>query len=106
LSAEHVSATQATLRTDNKTTRAISAMRWFAPEVESGNLRINWSTAWRPDLTPYGGLKDSGMGKEEPKYAIREMTEEKMVVLHLKSRAEFIPFLGLSVRTEFIPFEN
>jgi acyl-CoA reductase-like NAD-dependent aldehyde dehydrogenase len=59
------------------------AMR-FAREVDSGNLHINWSTQWRADLMPYGGLKDSGMGKEGPKYAIREMTEEKMVVLHLK----------------------
>jgi acyl-CoA reductase-like NAD-dependent aldehyde dehydrogenase len=59
------------------------AMR-FAKEVDSGNLHVNWSTQWRADLMPYGGLKDSGMGKEGPKYAIREMTEEKMVVLHLR----------------------
>ncbi len=58
------------------------AMR-FAREVDSGNLQINWGSAWRADLMPYGGLHDSGMGKEGPKYAIREMTEEKMVVLHL-----------------------
>jgi acyl-CoA reductase-like NAD-dependent aldehyde dehydrogenase len=32
---------------------------------------------------PYGGLKDSGLGKEGPRHAIREMTEEKMVVVHL-----------------------
>ena len=31
---------------------------------------------------PYGGLKVSGMGKEGPKYAIEEMTETKMVVIH------------------------
>ena len=31
---------------------------------------------------PYGGLKDSGIGKEGPRYAVREMTEEKMVVWH------------------------
>lgn len=58
------------------------AMR-FAREVDAGCLHINWSTQWRVDLMPYGGLKDSGMGKEGPKYAIREMTEEKMVVMHL-----------------------
>jgi glyceraldehyde-3-phosphate dehydrogenase (NADP+) len=55
----------------------------FAREVDSGNLHINWSSQWRADLMPYGGLKDSGMGKEGPKYAIREMTEEKMVVIHM-----------------------
>ncbi len=57
------------------------AMR-FAKEVESGNLHINSSPQWRADLMPYGGLKDSGMGKEGPGYAIHEMTELKMVVFH------------------------
>jgi acyl-CoA reductase-like NAD-dependent aldehyde dehydrogenase len=33
---------------------------------------------------PYGGLKESGFGKEGPHYAIQEMTEVKMVVLHLE----------------------
>lgn len=55
----------------------------FAREVESGNLHINWGPQWRADLMPYGGLKDSGFGKEGPKYAVQEMTEVKMVVLHL-----------------------
>ncbi|MCH7843832.1 MAG: aldehyde dehydrogenase family protein [Chloroflexi bacterium] len=57
------------------------AMR-FAKEVESGNLHINSSPQWRADLMPYGGLKDSGMGKEGPAYAVHEMTELKMVVFH------------------------
>lgn len=54
----------------------------FARRCESGNININWGTQWRADLMPYGGLKDSGMGKEGPKYAIEEMTEMKMVVFH------------------------
>ena len=54
----------------------------FAQQVESGNIHINWGTQWRADLMPYGGLKESGMGKEGPKYAIKEMTETKMVVIH------------------------
>jgi len=58
------------------------AMR-FAQKVDSGNLHVNWASQWRADLMPYGGLKNSGIGKEGPKYAVREMTEEKMVVLHL-----------------------
>jgi len=58
------------------------AMR-FIREVESGNLHVNWGTQWRADLMPYGGLKDSGMGKEGPKYAVEEMTELKMAVIHL-----------------------
>jgi glyceraldehyde-3-phosphate dehydrogenase (NADP+) len=60
------------------------AMR-FAREVDSGNLHVNWGTQWRADLMPYGGLKDSGLGKEGPHYAVREMSEEKMVVFHLQS---------------------
>ncbi len=59
-----------------------NAMR-FAREVDSGNLHINWGSQWRADLMPYGGLKDSGFGKEGPKYAVQEMTETKMVVIHL-----------------------
>jgi acyl-CoA reductase-like NAD-dependent aldehyde dehydrogenase len=59
------------------------AMR-FAKEVHSGNLHINSSPQWRADIMPYGGLKDSGMGKEGPAYAIEEMTELKMVVFHLQ----------------------
>ena len=59
-----------------------SAMR-FVREVDSGNIHINWGTQWRTDLMPYGGVKDSGLGKEGPKYAVEEMTELKMVVMHL-----------------------
>ena len=55
----------------------------FAKEVDSGNLHINWGPQWRADLMPYGGLKESGFGKEGPKYAVQEMTDVKMVVLHL-----------------------
>lgn len=65
-------------------TQDIDRAMKFALEVQSGNLNINWSSQWRADLMPYGGLKDSGTGKEGPKYAIQEMTEEKMVVMHLK----------------------
>ncbi len=55
----------------------------FCREVDSGNLHVNWGPQWRADLMPYGGLKDSGLGKEGPKYAIQEMTELKTVVIHL-----------------------
>ena len=54
----------------------------FVREVHSGNLMINSSPQFRADLMPYGGLKDSGMGKEGPSYAVQEMTELKMVAFH------------------------
>lgn len=57
----------------------------FAREAQAGNLHVNWGSQWRVDLMPYGGLKDSGFGKEGPKYAVQEMSELKMVVFHLRS---------------------
>ncbi|QDT39169.1 aldehyde dehydrogenase family protein [Stratiformator vulcanicus] len=54
----------------------------FAREVDCGVLNINGTSTYRADLMPYGGLKESGLGKEGPKYTVREMTEEKMVVFH------------------------
>ncbi len=65
-------------------TENLDAALRFAREVESGNLHINWGPMWRADLMPYGGLKDSGLGLEGPKYAVQEMTETKMVVIHGK----------------------
>ncbi len=53
-----------------------------ARQIECGNIHINWGPGWRVDLMPYGGLKQSGMGKEGPRYAIEEMTELKTVVIH------------------------
>ena len=54
----------------------------FVQQVHSGNLMINSGPTWRADIMPYGGLKESGMGKEGPRYAVEEMTEIKMVVYH------------------------
>ena len=53
-------------------------------EIDAGNIHINWTPLWRADLMPYGGLKGSGIGKEGPRTAVAEMTEEKTVVLHGK----------------------
>src|SRR5437773_2754328 len=57
----------------------------FARDVQSGNLHVNRGPPWRADRMPYGGLKESGVGKEGPAYAIEEMTELKMVCFHLKT---------------------
>lgn len=54
----------------------------FARQVEAGNIQVNWTPLWRADFMPYGGLKQSGIGKEGPRYAIEEMTESKTVVFH------------------------
>lgn len=63
------------------TERLDTALR-FARELEAGNIHLNWGPQWRADLMPYGGLKESGFGKEGPRYAVEEMTELKMVVIH------------------------
>jgi acyl-CoA reductase-like NAD-dependent aldehyde dehydrogenase len=65
-------------------TQDIDAALRFAREVDAGNLHINWGPMWRADLMPYGGLKESGFGKEGPKYAVQEMTELKTVVINAK----------------------
>jgi acyl-CoA reductase-like NAD-dependent aldehyde dehydrogenase len=57
----------------------------FVRECHSGNLMVNWGPQWRADLMPYGGLKESGFGKEGPRYAVEEMTELKLVCFHLGS---------------------
>jgi acyl-CoA reductase-like NAD-dependent aldehyde dehydrogenase len=54
----------------------------FARDAEAGNVHVNWTPLWRADLMPYGGLKGSGIGKEGPRAAVAEMTEQKTVVLH------------------------
>jgi acyl-CoA reductase-like NAD-dependent aldehyde dehydrogenase len=63
-------------------TRDLNRAMQFAKHAESGNIHINGGPQWRADFMPYGGLKESGFGKEGPSYAIQEMTELKMIVMH------------------------
>lgn len=51
-------------------------------KVRTGGVIVNGTSRWRSDQMPYGGVKDSGMGREGPKYAIRDMTEERLFVLN------------------------
>ncbi len=52
-------------------------------ELEVGNVFINDSATFRADQMPYGGVKESGLGREGPHFAIEEMTEIKMVSFSL-----------------------
>lgn len=54
-----------------------------AREIEVGGLIINDASAYRVDHMPYGGVKNSGTGKEGPAYAMEEMTEERLIVINL-----------------------
>ncbi|TQR16509.1 aldehyde dehydrogenase family protein [Psychrobacillus soli] len=49
-------------------------------QLEVGGVMINDIPTYRVDQMPYGGVKESGTGKEGLKYAIHEMTETKLVV--------------------------
>jgi acyl-CoA reductase-like NAD-dependent aldehyde dehydrogenase len=50
--------------------------------IEAGGVMVNDVSSWRMDNMPYGGVKDSGLGREGPRYAIEEMTETKIVVIN------------------------
>ena len=52
-----------------------------ARRLEFGGVLINEAPTFRADQMPYGGVKGSGNTKEGPAYTIREMTEERLVVL-------------------------
>ncbi|MBI5508701.1 MAG: aldehyde dehydrogenase family protein [Deltaproteobacteria bacterium] len=65
-------------------TRDVDKALRMAQGLEAGSVHVNYGPQWRADLMPYGGFKDSGFGKEGPRYAVLEMTELKMVVLHLE----------------------
>jgi acyl-CoA reductase-like NAD-dependent aldehyde dehydrogenase len=54
-----------------------------AQELEFGGVTVNEAPTFRSDQMPYGGVKDSGNTREGPHYAVREMTEERLVVLEL-----------------------
>lgn len=60
-------------------TRDLATAWRFAREVECGGVLINDVSNFRVDQMPYGGVKESGTGKEGPHYAIEEMTELKLV---------------------------
>jgi acyl-CoA reductase-like NAD-dependent aldehyde dehydrogenase len=50
-------------------------------ELEVGALIVGDTPSWRLDPMPYGGVKDSGLGREGLRYAIEEMTEPRMLVM-------------------------
>jgi acyl-CoA reductase-like NAD-dependent aldehyde dehydrogenase len=58
-------------------TKALKAAR----TLDFGGVLINEVPTWRADQQPYGGLRDSGNTKEGPAYSVREMTEERLIIL-------------------------
>lgn len=66
-------------------TRDLNVAMRAARELEYGGVIINDVSTYRNDVMPYGGVKNSGLGKEGPRYAIEEMTDLRMVVMNLKT---------------------
>jgi glyceraldehyde-3-phosphate dehydrogenase (NADP+) len=55
---------------------------WHAFEsLEVGGVMINQAPTWRSDTMPYGGVKQSGFGREGVRYAMQEMTEPRALVM-------------------------
>ena len=62
-------------------TRSIEPAVKASGALEFGSVMINEAPEWRADQMPYGGTKASGNTKEGPAYTVREMTEERLIVL-------------------------
>jgi acyl-CoA reductase-like NAD-dependent aldehyde dehydrogenase len=63
-------------------TQNLDHMLRAVQKLHVGGVIINDVPTFRVDHMPYGGMKDSGVGREGPRFAIEEMTALKMVVLN------------------------
>lgn len=66
-------------------TQDLDVAFYAARKLEVGGVIINDTSNYRIDQMPYGGVKQSGIGREGVKYAIEELTEPKLIVLNLRS---------------------
>jgi acyl-CoA reductase-like NAD-dependent aldehyde dehydrogenase len=64
-------------------TRSLAVAMHCVRSIRTGGVIINGTSTWRTDQLPYGGIKESGQGREGPRYSIRDMTEERLVVFNL-----------------------
>jgi acyl-CoA reductase-like NAD-dependent aldehyde dehydrogenase len=64
-------------------TRSLANATRAAAALEFGGVTVNEAPTFRADQMPYGGVKDSGNTREGPAWAVREMTEERLVVVQL-----------------------
>ena len=63
-------------------TQDIDRAKRAADEINAGGVNINTVSGFRTDHMPYGGFKDSGVGKEGIKYAVEHFSREKLVGFH------------------------
>ncbi|GAA4685025.1 aldehyde dehydrogenase family protein [Pseudonocardia yuanmonensis] len=62
-------------------TRSLTTAFAAIEELEVGGVVINEVPGFRSDIMPYGGVKDSGIGREGPRFAIEELTVTRMAVI-------------------------
>src|SRR5690554_1624927 len=63
-------------------TSDINAAMQAAGRLRFGSVHVNEASSARADVMPFGGVKHSGFGREGPDYAIREMTEERLLTIN------------------------
>ncbi len=63
-------------------TRDVAKAIVAARTLDFGGVLINEVPTWRADQQPYGGLRDSGNTREGPAWSVREMTEERIIILN------------------------
>lgn len=54
--------------------------------IETGGVVVNEVPGFRSDVMPYGGVKDSGIGREGPRFAIEELTVTRMAIIRPTTR--------------------
>jgi len=64
-------------------TRDLALALRAARRLEFGGVTVNEAPSWRVDHMPYGGIKESGNTREGPRAAVRELTEERLIVIDL-----------------------
>jgi acyl-CoA reductase-like NAD-dependent aldehyde dehydrogenase len=65
-------------------TRDAGLIQTAFEELEVGGVIVGDVPSFRVDQMPYGGVKDSGLGREGLRYAIEDMTERKLLVMALR----------------------
>jgi acyl-CoA reductase-like NAD-dependent aldehyde dehydrogenase len=82
---EHINASRYGLQAGVFTADLVATLMAF-DRLEVGGVIINDVPTYRVDSMPYGGVKDSGTGREGPRYALEEMTELKLLVINQELR--------------------
>ena len=83
-------------------TRDLLRMLRAWDELEVGGVVIGDVPSWRVDNMPYGGVKDSGLGREGVRYAMEDMTERRLLVIRQRPRLRAHPITArFSTRIPF-----